>query len=499
MKKVEDNFQDGWQNVIPLIDSESSLPELPIDSLPGILAETVEGISLSTETPPELAFVFSMGAIAASIQGKFVVEIWDGYSEPLGFWGSSYSASGERKTANYMACTAPIRAWERLQKQKYKPLIVEAFAKRKNQESKINALRKKLGSTSDTMIELETEAQIIQLEKDLEEIPVEPRILTEDITPERLGTLLAEQKERIAVISDEAGIFEILAGRYNQNTPNLDLFLKGYSGSSHHTDRQGRAGVYLKAPILSVVVSPQPSVLEDLGKRKEFRGRGLLARFHHLIPKSKVGFRPNEFGKFADETKAIYAAMLNRFLDFSPEEAISIPLTSEAQRLHKNLLGDIEIQMRNGHELSSLKDWANKLCGSIARISGLFTLIETWNQIEKPLVVEAETYSRAAALVPYFKAHALKAFNLMKQNRDEEGAYKIIDWIQQNNLKSFSARACFIAHKHFFERMSKLWESLDLLREHQYLKAFIFEPEVGRPSQRLVVNPIWFEGGIDCE
>lgn len=498
MKKFDDNF-DEWSDVIPISTLSDALEELPTENLPSILADAIEGSSVATETPKELNFTFAISAIAGAVQGKFYCEVWDGYEEQLAFWSACYCPSGERKTAAFKTFTAPILEWEQVKYDEMKGSIIQAAARLKNQEARIAGLRKKLAAQNDTKALCELEGDILNMERELELVPIPPRVLVEDVTPERLASLLSEQNERLALISDEAGIFGILAGRYSQGAPNLDIFLKGHSGSAFNADRQGRGAVHLKQPLLTVALSPQPSVLEQLGDQKEFRGRGLLARFIHMVPKSKVGFRNNEFTKISPEVFGFYKSTLNHFLNFSSPQPIKIPFSLDSQLLHKETLRQLEVQMRNGGELYSLRDWANKLGGTIARLSTIFTLVDNVYRLNEQLEVTEETYARTAKLLPFLKAHALKAFGLMKQKPDLEGALKIIEWLEQNELVSFSARSCFAAHKHFFETMPRFSESIDILREHNYLKGFIHQPETGRPSQRFRSNPLWIGDGRDHE
>ena len=51
------------------------------------------------------------------------------------------------------------------------------------------------------------------------EVPPIPRLVADDITPEAAASLLAEQGGRLAIISAEGGIFDIIAGRYSQQRP----------------------------------------------------------------------------------------------------------------------------------------------------------------------------------------------------------------------------------------------------------------------------------------
>ena len=51
----------------------------------------------------------------------------------------------------------------------------------------------------------------------------------------------------------------MLSGRYS-NQPNMDLFLKAYSGEAYHTDRIGREYTDLDNPLMTIVVMLQPVV-----------------------------------------------------------------------------------------------------------------------------------------------------------------------------------------------------------------------------------------------
>ena len=122
-------------------------------------------------------------------------------------------------------------------------------------------------------------------------MPPIPRLVADDVTPEAAASLLAEQKGRLAIISAEGGIFDIIAGRYNGNVPNMDLWLKGHSGDMIRVDRKGRRPEYIPRPALTLGLMIQPEVLSIIAAQRVFRGRGLLARFLYAMPVSRVGQR----------------------------------------------------------------------------------------------------------------------------------------------------------------------------------------------------------------
>jgi hypothetical protein len=123
------------------------------------------------------------------------------------------------------------------------------------------------------------------------DVPAVPRLVADDITPEAAASLLAEQGGRLAIISAEGGIFDIIAGRYSGNVPNMDLWLKGHSGDPLKVDRKGRSPEYVRRPALTLGLMIQPEVLGAIAGNRQFRGRGFLARILYAWPESRVGRR----------------------------------------------------------------------------------------------------------------------------------------------------------------------------------------------------------------
>src|SRR5207253_1149882 len=158
-------------------------------------------------------------------------------------------------------------------------------SEKRTAELRIESLRKKAASAADSTA---LAREIHELEVNLPVVPPLPRLYVDDCTPERLASLMAEQGGRMAVFSDEGGVFDILSGRYSKGVPNLDLWLKGHSVSPVRVDRADRARppILLDRPRLTVGISPQPDVLASLRDKPGFRGRGLLARFLYGLPKS---------------------------------------------------------------------------------------------------------------------------------------------------------------------------------------------------------------------
>ena len=85
------------------------------------------------------------------------------------------------------------------------------------------------------------------------------KLFVDDVTAEKLASVLAENRSKAAIVSAEGGIFDILSGIYTKNV-NIDVFLKGHSGDTIRVDRIGRASESIVHPTLTMLLAVQPGV-----------------------------------------------------------------------------------------------------------------------------------------------------------------------------------------------------------------------------------------------
>jgi putative DNA primase/helicase len=420
-----------WAEPIPFRSRKT--PTIPADLLPGFLGDMASATARATETPLELAALLGLAVVAASVAKKVTVSPEPGYIEPVNIYTIVPLESGNRKTAVLHRMTRPFMDWEVSEARRLKPEISRIASERKTQEARIESLRKKAAKSSS---HTELMAQVAEMELLLQEIPKAPRLWTQDVTPERLGPLMADQGERIALLSDEGGIFDVLAGRYSKGTPNLDLFLQAHAGSQVRVDRGSRPPVMLRNPALTVALSPQPDVLESLSDKPGFRGRGLLARFLYGLPASPIGFRELNPTPCPSAVEKAYCQGIERLLRLAPpiDEAgdwlpWQLRFSPPAYEAWKDFQRSIEILMRDGGKLCQLKDWGSKLPGAAARVACVLHCVVV--DPSESTVISVDTVDRVLNLVTPLIDHALAAFNLMERDKTSEDAQKILAWIRK--------------------------------------------------------------------
>jgi hypothetical protein len=494
---VQETTSKEPSTVIPLDDP--TLPGMPLDVLPSSLNAMVQAVAAHTETPPELAAGFALAVVATGCQQDISVEVEPDYLEPLTIWTLTALPSGHRKTAVMMHMVAPLIETERRLCALMKEKIVTAASERETIKAKVKALRAQAAEGSSEDFEDKKQA-IIQLEATIQDLPTVPRLWGQDITPEKLGQVMAENGERLTLMSDEGGLFDILAGRYSNGIPNLDLFLQAHAGTPVRVHRGSRPDVMMNHPALTIALSPQPSVLMGLAGQPGFRGRGLLARYLYALPASRVGYRVLQSHPIPQTVRSAYQHTIESLLNVNvpknssgDPEPYRLTVSSGAHKEWKDFQRAVEKKMREGGPYEHIQDWACKLPGAAARLAGLFHCADHADTLSSNLTITLDTMTRALSLSAFYQAHALAAFNMMGADPDLDKARRVWRWVAPKKYKGFTARDCFQALRGSYPRMDDLNPAFAVLIERGYL--IEQEPPVesigkpGRKSRVFAVNP----------
>lgn len=484
---------NSWPD--PVLFDDAPLPAWPGDVFPDVIQRFVTELAASTETPPELAALLVLAAISAACQGKYRLRVKRDYFEPLNIWTLCALPPGSRKTGVQSAATAPLTQWERDQREIMTPVINAAKSDHATISEQIKELRSKAKKASGEEF-TQLKKEIAEIEAQLPAIPTLPQVWAQDVTPEKLGAMMAENNERMAILSDEPGIFGILAGRYSGGDPNLDLFLQGHAGAAVKVDRGSRPSIFLQSPCLTLGLSPQPEVIRGLTNDKTFRGRGLLGRFLYALPQSNLGYRTLTAPALSENTQGHYERTLTTLLnhesaidDKGEQIAHILKLSHESQdALHQYAL-TIEHSMRAGGRFEHITDWAGKLAGALARIAALLHCTRYANDRPQDHEISTQDMQAALRMGDCLSAHALTAFDLMGADPALDGARHVMKWIERKGDPEFSFRDCHYAHKGRYRRAEELEPVIDVLTERHYIRPKVMKLVQGRPPRIYAINP----------
>ncbi|MBI3843244.1 MAG: DUF3987 domain-containing protein [Planctomycetes bacterium] len=491
---------DGWEAPVPFGDFD--LPAFPMNTLPPWLQSFVEAEAIATQTPADLPAMLALATIATACAKKAIVKVREGWVEPLNVYIVIALDPGNRKSAVFRDLAAPIEKYEQEEAIAAEPEIIKAENHFKILKGALDRAQgdaaKTKGSNRDRLTK-DAEALAIELQSLC--IPVRPRFVVDDCSPERLATLLSQHAGRMAVLSAEGDVFNLMAGRYAKDgAPNFAVFLKGHAGDTVRVDRVGRPPEFVAFPAVTIGLTVQVDVIRSLVMKPGFRGLGLLARFLYSIPKSLLGRRAPNPPPVPDSVRAVYQTYVSRLMAIpvvpDGNEEQSVPIIQLDEAAHRAVIAHqerIEPMLAPLGEMASMTDWGGKLVGAVVRIAGLLHIADHVESLTPwDTAISPETMEKAVQIGNYLTAHAQAAFAEMGADPAVQTARYVLAWIRKNDEPTFSKRDAFQAMKGRLRRVEIPEAALAVLVEHGYVRerTTTSPRRPGRkPSPIFEVNP----------
>lgn len=475
---------EAWEPPVPFDNIET--PDFPTDALPGPLDAFVEALSESTQTPPEMAGILSLGILSTAFQSRYTVEINRDWSEPLCLYCVAVAPPGERKSAVLSALTRPVYEFEAERREETARAVAQNQTERQILEAALKAAQANAVKAKTPEARENSRQESLALSSELAGFQdIHPfRLLADDTTPEKLIELMSAQHGCLTVCSAEGGIFDSLSGRYDRAT-NLDIYLKGHAGDPVTVDRIGRPPNYISEPRLTMLLTIQPEVLNGLMENTSLRGRGLCGRFLYAVCRSKIGRREINPDPIPDRLKTGYREFVRRIL--SGQDSGIIHLSPEADKLRCEYQEHIERKL--GDDWESMGDWGGKITGAMLRIAALFHAVEVeGNPAERSVGVE--TMTSAIRIAECLERHAEFVYQAMGADESFQDAKYLWRRIDTAGTLEVSKRDIYHICKGHFRRVEDMTPALQILIERGYIRETEEKKERGRPSVKLLVNPL---------
>jgi Protein of unknown function (DUF3987) len=502
-EQQEDN-QDGiWPEIVPL--DYFPVPEFPVEVLPPVLRDWSNAIAESMQVPVDMVAMMSFSVCSAVMSGKVNVEVKIDRTEPVNLYLAVIMNSGERKSPVVKAVKKPLIDYERKLIHEYRSKQREAEPKRRILQKRIDAIEKKYANEDISKKSDELLNQAAAVRKELERIPTSclPCLLTDDITVEKLGDVLQEQDGRIACISAEGGVFEMMAGRCSKDgSSHFNIYLNGYSGEEIRIHRKSSDPVMLYHSAITIGLAVQPVVISKVMGNELMSGKGLSARFLYSFPESMVGRRKSNLDKppMDKKIKDHYHKLIQLLAKIPMpadrnDESMGhrLEFHEDAILLLKEWEDEVELMFQIGGDLEDLALWGSKLVGQTIRISGLFHCVEyvesgtPWSH-----PIKKNTLESAIAISRYAIPHARKSYGFGKLNPKLNEAGYLWKVIQKKQMVEFSQREMHIKVQGKLKQSDDLLGPLETLIAHGYIRKMESpkNKSTGRnSSQGYQVNP----------
>lgn len=482
-------IDSDWPEIIPL-DDFSRLPAFPVEVLPAIGREFVEHVVEVNQVDTGLPASIYLAILAACAAKKFEVDLIT-HREPVNLFICPVLDSGNRKTTTMSNMTSPLYEYQKQKAEDMKDEIMQATNLYEINKDRLAKLQKMAAQTDDSTerIRLQKDAEAVLKLIEENPVPKAPVYVVDDITSEATGVIMSENGERLADISAEGGIFGIMAGRYNEKGGNFDIYLKGHAGDPFSMHRIGREAKHMLAPALTMCLTVQHDVINEIGSNRQFRGRGLLARFLYSHCKTQVGYRKRQNMAIPDVLITRYNTHIQTLAD-TPLNLQTLTLTPEAQVIWDEFYNDIEIDMQPGKPLEMIKDWGSKLPGAVARIAGLLHFAEYGSKAGEK-VISAGIVGASCVIGAYYREHAIATFELMQEDPRIESAKRILEFISHHRPEIFKGRDV-LRYKNALKTMDDVNPGLKILIEMGYIREVkpVMSIGIGRPeAPSFEVNP----------
>lgn len=487
-----------FSHFTPLVKNHKKiLMSFPIEELPEEIRPYIEAVSESLQVPVDMVATFVLSILSLCIQGKYWLNVKPDWTESLNLYVVVVGRPSERKSPTLKETTKPVFKYVEEENEKRQPYIAEYELKKKIITGRLKNIQDALAKMSKKNTYTMNDA--IECQKELTELEEvrELKMILDDVTPESLVKAMQENNERMGIISAEGGIFGMLAGRYNNNT-NFDIFLKSYSGEYYSAVRIGREDAELKHPYLTICLAVQPQVISDIMENKDFRGKGLLARFLYSIPNTRVGERVYKTKPINPFIRSDYEKLIHELLDipdFTNFVERTIRLSDGADKLAETYYHWIESRLTN--ELEEIEDWAGKLHGNTMRIAGILHVVK-YKVGSVNTLLEESTMKSAIEIGKYYLEHSKMAFDIMGLSDPQEvkEAKYIISRLgtnDKNDLNDFINKRDAIRLCQRYESVEEMEPGLKCLEEHGYIAIVKETKGRGRPSEKIYINPEYYK------
>jgi hypothetical protein len=479
-----------WPEILPFESRE--LPEFPSHVLPVVLRRWVEAESHATQTPTDLAGLLALSVCSAMIARRVELEPRPGWREPSNLFVAVLLEPGNRKSAVFADALRPLREREAELIEATRPVVARAQSERRQFEVRLRKLEKLAAEKNDS----DARCQAGELAEELARCPepVLPRLVVDDATGEKLGIMLDEQRGRIASMSPEGGVFDLMAGLYSKSgIPQFGVYLMGHSGDDLVTDRVSRKSVKVKRPALTCAYAMQRAVIEGLAENVAFRGRGLLARFLYAAPESWIGQRKIAPEPVPGALREAYHEAVRKLASLEGEHIVSMsPEASSALRVWE---AEVEGMLGDGGPLEILRDWGAKLVGATLRLAAVLHCVEHGPAAP----IAGCTFTAAVSIARYLIPHAEAVLHMMEakdESRDNDAHY-ILRWIERHRRREFTKSEAQHHGKRRFPKAEDIDPALSELERRGYIRLRLMQAGgPGRPpSPTYDVNPSLFAEG----
>ncbi|MGI6734289.1 MAG: YfjI family protein [Anaerovoracaceae bacterium] len=481
INNLHENLHE-WEK--PTLLETNQPMEFNPDWLPAPLGEYAFCVAESVQVPVDMAAISILTVLSLCNSKNYIVQVNQDHFEPLNLFCVIVADPSERKSSVLREVTSPISDFEEEENQRLAPDIARSITRKKILQKEVQFLQDK--AVKNPSCRDEAISKAIELDEFEEVRP--KRYLADDVTMEKLTSLLYENNGKIGIFSGEGQIFSVFSGQYSKKE-NFDVVLKAYSGESIRVDRLGRSSEYIKNPALTMLLAVQPSVLDEVINNKNFQGRGLVGRILFSLPTSKIGHRKYDTVPIPVDLRNMYKSLIKKLINKDTEKADVLRLSAGSNMESEMFFYEIESRLIG--DMYEVRAFGGKLVGLVNRIAGNLHIAKYPDDPGRHLI-EVDTMRAAIEIGRYAISHT---FRTMEGARDStiEGCRYITGRISEGRKRESITKREIMRLCQRYKNETEINPFIEKLIEYGYLEP-VEEDRIrpGRPSEKYLVNPYLF-------
>jgi putative DNA primase/helicase len=379
----------AWPEMEPLVPPADEPLPYPIDALPSEIGAAVRAYQSYGQQPMALVACSALSALSLAAQGQADVGRDDNLVGPISLNMLTIAESGERKTSADRRMAKAAREWRKAKLEDLRgdaeaasSKVAAHYAQREGVLAKIKSAAGKKGEGGNADI-VDLKAQLEDLDRNAPREMILPRLFFEDVTPEKLGEMMAVGWPSASLWSDEGGL--VVGGHGMSDDSAMRFFAllnRFWDGRDFDRDRSTTKSFQIDGRRFTVSLMMQQVVFEKLiaAGGGASRGIGFLARFLTASPPSTMGSRFYKPGDLNAPESRAFDQRIQELLSLKlPTEgdnmALRPPVLSLSAAAHeewRTYHDAVESELRRGGEFGDVGDFAAKNAENAARLAALF-------------------------------------------------------------------------------------------------------------------------------
>lgn len=424
---------------------------IPFNVLPQQMRDYAMDLATRKQVPVDLPALTMLGVIGSVAAPRMVIRRDHDWIQPLNTYTACALESSAGKSPVYEELRKGLDAAQFHMVEQHRERVAAQIAAMQQEVEDKRRLANQASTLPDQREILREQAK--RLEAEAEELasapPPDPELVYDgDLTVEALGSAMANNGGSGPVIDDEGTFLRNLGGQYSGRTGNLGLVLVGYDCRYYKPRRINRETKPIRRAVLSLVLSPQPSIIAEMKNNHTMNDLGFINRFIVCVPGDLIGEREGRPATFIDDApvgdesrkhRRWWSDLLKSIAAYDPidgddEDATIIDLDRDAFKLHYDYAEELERRCRHGGDLRDVRSWAMKEAARTLRVAGQLHLGAGLTPDDR---VSGETMMSAIGFSRWSTEHFLHAGNVVGLS---EGADRIAEYVDNRETR-FATRS----------------------------------------------------------